>query len=58
MQTTKLIEKSRTSADGKFNDADLKDFISKNKLPLIVAFSQATGPAIFQSPVKKMVRNR
>eukprot|EP00243_Klebsormidium_subtile_P010032 TRINITY_DN5233_c0_g1_i1.p1 TRINITY_DN5233_c0_g1~~TRINITY_DN5233_c0_g1_i1.p1 ORF type:complete len:536 (+),score=213.29 TRINITY_DN5233_c0_g1_i1:98-1705(+) len=40
--------------DGKFTDADLKDFVSKNKLPLIVAFSQATGPAIFQSPVKKM----
>jgi protein disulfide-isomerase A1 len=38
---------------GKYAAADLTDFVSKNKLPLVVAFSQQTGPLIFQSPVKK-----
>lgn len=43
-------------AGGKYAAADLTDFVSKNKLPLVVAFSQQTGPLIFQSPVKKQVR--
>ncbi len=44
-------------ADGVFERKAIRDFVFANKLPLIISFNKETAPQIFESDIKKQVRN-
>jgi len=43
------------SADGQFVKAEIANFVSSNKLPLVNIFTRESAPVIFESPIKKQV---
>jgi hypothetical protein len=40
-------------ADGEFKASASAEFVSANKLPLVVTLTQETAPSIFDNPIKK-----
>ncbi|XP_052185034.1 protein disulfide isomerase-like 1-4 [Diospyros lotus] len=41
--------------DGQFVKSAIAEFVSANKLPLVITFSRESAPAIFESPIKKQL---
>ncbi|KAL5199425.1 hypothetical protein ABZP36_020628 [Zizania latifolia] len=42
-------------ADGQFKASAIADFVSANKLPLVITLTQETAPSIFDNPIKKQI---
>jgi protein disulfide-isomerase A1 len=40
-------------ADGEFKASAIAEFVSANKLPLVITLTQETAPSIFDNPIKK-----
>lgn len=44
------------SADGKFDKSSISEFVFANKLPLVTIFTRENAAAVFESTIKKQVR--
>uniref|UniRef100_A0A0E0MDH9 Protein disulfide isomerase-like 1-4 n=1 Tax=Oryza punctata TaxID=4537 RepID=A0A0E0MDH9_ORYPU len=49
----KQEEEKLTFYDGQFKASAIADFVSANKLPLVITLTQETAPSIFDNPIKK-----
>ncbi|TVU33714.1 hypothetical protein EJB05_25547 [Eragrostis curvula] len=49
----KKEEEKLTFYDGEFKASAIADFVSANKLPLVITLTQETAPSIFDNPIKK-----
>ncbi|GAB4857166.1 Protein disulfide isomerase-like 1-4 [Ancistrocladus abbreviatus] len=41
--------------DGKFSKSAIKEFVSANKMPIVVNFTRESAPLVFENPIKKQV---
>ncbi|XP_062217869.1 protein disulfide isomerase-like 1-4 [Phragmites australis] len=48
-------EEKLTLYDGEFKASAIADFVSVNKLPLVITLTQETAPSIFDNPIKKQI---
>ncbi|KAL2328615.1 hypothetical protein Fmac_022042 [Flemingia macrophylla] len=51
----KKEEEKLNHFDGKFVKAEIADFVSANKLPLVTTFTRENAPSIFESQIKKQL---
>ncbi|TKY67222.1 disulfide isomerase 1-4 [Spatholobus suberectus] len=51
----KKEEEKLNHFDGKFVKAEIADFVSSNKLPLVTTFTRESAPSIFESQIKKQL---
>ncbi|KAK3155767.1 hypothetical protein QOZ80_2AG0098410 [Eleusine coracana subsp. coracana] len=51
----KKEEEKLTFYDGEFKASAIADFVSANKLPLVITLTQETAPSIFDNPIKKQI---
>ncbi|XP_006648191.1 protein disulfide isomerase-like 1-4 [Oryza brachyantha] len=51
----KQEEEKLTFYDGQFKASAIADFVSANKLPLVITLTQETAPSIFDNPIKKQI---
>lgn len=51
----KKEEEKLNHFDGKFVKAEIANFVSSNKLPLVNIFTRESAPVIFESPIKKQL---
>ncbi|KAG8076382.1 hypothetical protein GUJ93_ZPchr0006g40663 [Zizania palustris] len=48
-------EEKLTFYDGQFKASAIAEFVSANKLPLVITLTQETAPSIFDNPIKKQI---
>ncbi|KAK7404726.1 hypothetical protein VNO78_05682 [Psophocarpus tetragonolobus] len=51
----KKEEEKLNHFDGKFVRAEIAEFVSSNKLPLVTTFTRESAPSIFESQIKKQL---
>ncbi|KAK7312563.1 hypothetical protein VNO77_36510 [Canavalia gladiata] len=51
----KKEEEKLNHFDGQFVKAEIADFVSSNKLPLVTTFTRENAPSIFESKIKKQL---
>ncbi|KAL8171186.1 LOW QUALITY PROTEIN: hypothetical protein V2J09_022990 [Rumex salicifolius] len=51
----KKEDEKRTLLDGEFSKSVIAEFVSSNKLDLVVTFTRDNAPQVFENPIKKQV---